>query len=30
MHLLKIKNNIATTNHHETVGQVERCDMILP
>jgi len=25
MHLLKIKNNIATTDHHETVGQVERC-----
>jgi len=24
MHLSKIKNNIATTDHHETVGQVER------
>ena len=23
MHLLKIKNNIATTDHHETVGQVD-------
>ena len=29
MHLLKIKNNIATTDHHETVGQVERCNSFI-
>ena len=29
MHLLKIKNNIATTDHHETIGQVERCNSFI-
>ena len=29
MFLLKIKNNIATTDHHETVGQVERCNSFI-
>jgi len=29
MHLLKIKNNITTTYHHETVGQVIRCNSFI-